>query len=56
MTIRIGLVGYGVGGRLFHTPYIQASTHCELVGVVARSEAPKQPLQKIFQMLPSWDR
>ena len=38
MTIRIGLVGYGVGGRLFHTPYIQASTHCELVGVVARSE------------------
>ncbi|MFW8623951.1 Gfo/Idh/MocA family oxidoreductase [Corynebacterium glutamicum] len=41
MTIRIGLVGYGVGGRLFHTPYIQASTHCELVGVVARSESTK---------------
>ena len=38
MTIRIGLVGYGVGGRLFHTPYIQASPHCELVVVVARSE------------------
>lgn len=37
MTTRIGLVGYGDGGRLFHTPYIQASDECELVGVVARS-------------------
>ncbi|MGP5930617.1 Gfo/Idh/MocA family oxidoreductase [Corynebacterium glyciniphilum] len=37
MTTRIGLVGYGDGGRLFHTPYIQASNKCELVGVVARS-------------------
>lgn len=36
-TSRIGLVGYGTGGRLFHTPYIQASDKCELVGVVARS-------------------
>ncbi|MCK2199589.1 Gfo/Idh/MocA family oxidoreductase [Corynebacterium callunae] len=37
MSIRIGLVGYGVGGRLFHAPYIQASEYCNLVGVVARS-------------------
>lgn len=37
MAIRIGLVGYGVGGRLFHAPYLQASDQCELVGVVARS-------------------
>lgn len=35
--IRIGLVGYGVGGRLFHAPYIRASAACDLVGVVARS-------------------
>lgn len=37
MTIRIGLVGYGMGGRWFHAPYIRASEHCELVAVVARS-------------------
>lgn len=37
MTIRIGLVGYGSGGRYFHTPFIQASPDCELVGVVTRS-------------------
>lgn len=37
MSIRIGLVGYGVGGQLFHAPYIRASEACNLVGVVARS-------------------
>ncbi len=35
--MRIGLVGFGVGGRVFHLPYIQAATEWELVGVVARS-------------------
>lgn len=35
--LRIGLVGYGVGGRLFHTPYLLASEEIELVGVVARA-------------------
>ncbi|GAA2042899.1 Gfo/Idh/MocA family oxidoreductase [Agromyces tropicus] len=39
MTIRIGLIGYGVGGQLFHAPYITASERCELVGIVARSAA-----------------
>jgi len=38
MSIRIGLVGYGVGGQLFHAPYIRASKACELVGIVARSQ------------------
>lgn len=38
MAVRVGLVGYGVGGRLFHAPYIRASDECELVAVVARSE------------------
>lgn len=37
MTIRLGLVGYGVGGQYFHSPYIQASSGAELVGIVARS-------------------
>jgi len=35
---RIGVVGYGVGGRWFHVPYIQAVPGWELVGVVTRSE------------------
>ncbi|MFH8251871.1 Gfo/Idh/MocA family oxidoreductase [Microbacterium sp. B2969] len=38
MVVRIGLVGYGVGGRLFHAPYITASKECELVAIVARSD------------------
>lgn len=38
MAIRIGLVGYGVGGQLFHAPYLRASEECELVAVVARSD------------------
>lgn len=37
MALRVGLVGYGMGGRRFHAPYIRASKKCELVGVVARS-------------------
>lgn len=41
MTLRIGLVGYGMGGRWFHAPYIRASEKCELVGVVARSARSK---------------
>ena len=35
--MRIGLVGYGVGGRLFHAPYMMAADGVELTGVVARA-------------------
>lgn len=34
---RIGVVGYGAGGRWFHVPYILAVPDWELVGVVTRS-------------------
>lgn len=37
--MRIGLVGYGAGGRWFHAPYIDAADGVELVGVVTRSPA-----------------
>ncbi|HEY9469453.1 MAG TPA: Gfo/Idh/MocA family oxidoreductase [Propionibacteriaceae bacterium] len=37
MTIRVGVAGYGMGGRYFHTPFIQASEACELTGVVTNS-------------------
>lgn len=46
MVVRIGLVGYGVGGRLFHAPYLRASEECELVAVVARSEGPVSAAQE----------
>lgn len=37
--MRIGVVGYGTGGRHFHTPFIAAARNCTLAGIVAR--APK---------------
>lgn len=38
MTLRIGCVGYGTGGRHFHTPFIDAAEGCALTGIVARAE------------------
>jgi predicted dehydrogenase len=35
--VRIGLVGYGKGGRWFHAPVIAHAAGCELAGVVVRS-------------------
>ena len=35
--MKLGLVGYGLGGRVFHAPFIEAAEGVELVGVVARS-------------------
>ncbi len=35
--MRIGLCGYGFGGRVFHAPFISSAAGCELAGVVTRS-------------------
>jgi predicted dehydrogenase len=35
--VRYGLVGYGAGGRIFHTPLIASTPEIEFVGVVTRS-------------------
>ncbi len=35
--MRIGVVGYGMGGKYFHTPFIEAAEGCELAGIVARA-------------------
>jgi predicted dehydrogenase len=35
--MRIGVVGYGTGGRHFHVPFIQAARGVDLAGVVARA-------------------
>jgi predicted dehydrogenase len=37
--LRIGVVGYGTGGRHFHAPFIAAAKNCALAGVVARAPA-----------------
>jgi len=35
--VRIGLLGYGFGGRYFHAPLLTAAPGCEFVGVVTTS-------------------
>jgi predicted dehydrogenase len=36
-SIRIGLAGYGLGGRYFHAPLLACAPDCEFVGVVTTS-------------------
>jgi predicted dehydrogenase len=35
--VRIGLAGYGFGGRYFHAPLLASAPNCEFLGVVTRS-------------------
>ena len=44
--VRIGLVGYGKGGRFFHAPLITAAAGCELAGVVTRSAQRRSDLER----------
>lgn len=36
--VKIGLVGYGFGGRYFHAPLIASAQECDFVGVVTTSD------------------
>ena len=36
--VRIGLVGYGFGGRYFHAPLLASAPNCVFAGVVTTSE------------------
>jgi hypothetical protein len=36
--VRLGLVGYGAGGRWFHAPFVTAAQGITLAGFVARSD------------------
>lgn len=38
-TVRIGIIGYGRGGQLFHAPYIRGARGVELAGIVTRDPA-----------------
>ncbi|HEY5843297.1 MAG TPA: Gfo/Idh/MocA family oxidoreductase [Mycobacterium sp.] len=37
MTVQIGIVGYGMGGRYFHAPFVDAADGISLSGIVTRS-------------------
>ena len=50
--MRIGIVGYGAGGRYFHAPFVQAADGVELAGVVARSAANRAHVEQDYPSLP----
>ncbi|WP_238148343.1 Gfo/Idh/MocA family oxidoreductase [Rothia halotolerans] len=44
--LRIGIVGYGKGGREYHAPFIEAAEGVRLAGVVARSEEKRRRIEE----------
>lgn len=52
--MRIGLVGYGTGGRHFHAPFIAGARGTDLAGVVARAPATIAKVQADFPGLPTF--
>lgn len=53
--MKIGLVGYGVGGRFFHAPYIAAAQGAELAGIVTRSPEKRAQAAQDFPRVPIFD-
>ena len=53
--VRVGLVGYGAGGRRFHAPFIQAADGVELAAVVVRSPQRRAELAADFPGVPAVD-
>ena len=53
--MRLGLVGYGLGGRYFHAPFIVAADGVELVGVVTRSPRRREELAVDHPGVPAFD-
>ena len=53
--MRIGVVGYGTGGRHFHTPFIEAAEGVTLAGVVTRSPQRVQEVAEDWPGVPTYD-
>ena len=53
--IKLGVVGYGVGGRYFHTPFIEAAEGVELAGVVTRSPVRRAEVEQDWPGVPVFD-
>jgi predicted dehydrogenase len=54
-SVRIGLVGYGFGGRRFHAPLIASAEGCELAGVVTRAHERRALLVQDHPGVPAFD-
>ena len=52
--VRIGLAGYGLGGRYFHAPLIASAANCEFLGVVTTSPERRGQVAGDFA-LPAFD-
>ncbi|GAB7527880.1 Gfo/Idh/MocA family oxidoreductase [Pseudomonas sp. 3A(2025)] len=53
--MRIGLVGYGKGGRFFHAPLIASLPEATFVGVVTRSPERRQELARDYPQVQAFD-
>lgn len=53
--MRLGLVGYGVGGRFFHAPFVEAADGVELVGIVTRSARRREEADRDWPGVPTYD-
>jgi predicted dehydrogenase len=53
--LRIGLVGYGFGGRYFHAPLIAGAAGCALAGVVTSSPERRSQLSSEHPGVPVFD-
>jgi len=53
--VRIGVVGYGDGGRYFHTPFIDAAEGIELSGVVTRDAGRRELVAAEHPGVPVYD-
>jgi predicted dehydrogenase len=52
--MRIGVLGYGTGGRHFHTPFIAAAEGVDLAGVVTRSPRRRAELAGDWPGVPAY--
>ena len=53
--MRLGLVGYGMGGRYFHAPFVVAAQGVQLAGVVTRSTQRRAELAADHPGVPVYD-
>jgi predicted dehydrogenase len=53
--VKVGLVGYGVGGRRFHAPLIASAADCALAGVLTRSPERRAELARDHPGTPAFD-
>jgi predicted dehydrogenase len=53
--VRFGLVGYGLGGRVFHAPLLASASGIDFMGVVTRSADRRAELAKDHPGVPAYD-